>query len=156
MSKLLRSVNSLCFGIICWSLWKVRNARLFSANNESANNDSAKIVVCSTVSWAGDVSATQQHDDRTLGFRHAWRVAEIAWETGPIGWVTINTDGAVDLASGTIAAGGLIRNEHGHCFAAFSMNIGKCSIARAELRGVVAGLNSVSDHGLRRVEIQVY
>ncbi|CAN1126072.1 hypothetical protein LINPERHAP2_LOCUS3215 [Linum perenne] len=36
------------------------------------------------------------------------------------------------------------------------MNIGKCSIARAELRGVVAGLNSVSDHGLRRVEIQVY
>ncbi|CAN1156102.1 Putative ribonuclease H protein At1g65750, partial [Linum perenne] len=80
---------------------------------------------------------------------------DIAWESGPSGWSTINTDGAFDRISGRAAAGGLIRNELGHCAAAFTMNIGCCTIMRAELRGAIAGLRCVWDLGLRKVELQV-
>ncbi|CAN1189728.1 hypothetical protein LINPERHAP2_LOCUS40075 [Linum perenne] len=38
------------------------------------------------------------------------------------------------------AAGGLIRSNDGRCLLAFCTNLGKCSIMRAELRGVIAGL----------------
>ncbi|CAN1182678.1 Putative ribonuclease H protein At1g65750 [Linum perenne] len=35
------------------------------------------------------------------------------------------------------------------------MNIGYCSITRAELRGAVTGLRTAWDHGYRKVELQV-
>ncbi|CAN1133384.1 Putative ribonuclease H protein At1g65750 [Linum perenne] len=69
--------------------------------------------------------------------------------------MTMNTDGAVDPMSGRATAGGLIRDEAGHCVAAFTMNIGCCSITRAELRGAVMGLRTAWDLGFRKVELQV-
>ncbi|CAN1147579.1 Putative ribonuclease H protein At1g65750 [Linum perenne] len=69
--------------------------------------------------------------------------------------MTVNTDGTVDPISGRAAAGGLIRNAAGHCVSAFSMNIGCCSITRAELRGAITGLRTAWDLGFRKVEVQV-
>ncbi|CAN1249087.1 Putative ribonuclease H protein At1g65750 [Linum perenne] len=70
---------------------------------------------------------------------------QISWEPAPPEWVTLNSDGSVLSESGQAAAGGLIRNSQGRCLAAFSMNLGKCSITRAELRGAVSGLQE-SNH----------
>ncbi|CAN1824281.1 Putative ribonuclease H protein At1g65750 [Linum perenne] len=128
IGQLLKSEKSLCFGIVCWFLWKERNARAFSGSTVSARS-----VAVGVSKWTDVVSEAQQRD----------------------GWFTINTDGAVENRSGNAAAGGLIRNEHGHCIAAFSMNIGKCSITRAELRGAIKGLNCAWEIGLRKVELQV-
>ncbi|CAN1128005.1 Putative ribonuclease H protein At1g65750 [Linum perenne] len=64
----------------------------------------------------------------------------IAWESGPPDWATVNTDGAVIQDSGRAAAGRLIRDSLGHCLTAFTMNIGRCSITRAELRAAIMGL----------------
>ncbi|CAN1194204.1 hypothetical protein LINPERHAP2_LOCUS42433 [Linum perenne] len=43
----------------------------------------------------------------------------------------------------------------GRCLAAFSMNLGICSITRAELRGVMTGLQIAWDRGFRRIIVQL-
>ncbi|CAN1815658.1 Putative ribonuclease H protein At1g65750 [Linum perenne] len=77
--------------------------------------------------------------------------AHIAWEPGPESWMVINSDGSVLQPSGHAGAGGLIRNEFGHCLAAYSMNLGRCSITRAELRGALYGLQKAWELGFRKV-----
>ncbi|CAN1122257.1 Putative ribonuclease H protein At1g65750 [Linum perenne] len=135
-----RSDNGLCFGIVCWYLWKERNARIFSDSTASA-----KSVAIRANSWTRVVSEAHQRDDRVLRTHQGRQVVEIAWDPGPPRWSTINTDGAVEQSSDKAASGGLIRNEHRYCIAAFSMNIGKCSITRAELRGAIAGPLGILD-----------
>ncbi|CAN1787383.1 Putative ribonuclease H protein At1g65750 [Linum perenne] len=70
-------------------------------------------------------------------------------------WVVLNTDGSVSAQSGRAAAGGLIRNEVGFCLSAFAINLGKCSITRAELRGAITGLEHAWEAGHRRVVVQM-
>ncbi|CAN1169907.1 Putative ribonuclease H protein At1g65750 [Linum perenne] len=88
-----------------------------------------------------------------------WRgtkeVVNIAWDPGPIGWVTVNTDGSVNPQTRKAAAGGLLRDANGRCFHAFTMNLGVCSITRAELRGAIRGLEIAWDNGFRHVELQI-
>ncbi|CAN1788050.1 Putative ribonuclease H protein At1g65750, partial [Linum perenne] len=79
----------------------------------------------------------------------------ISWEPAPPEWVTLNSDGSVISESGQAAAGGLIWDYQGHCIAAFSENLGSCSITRAELRGVVSGLQLAWDRGYRKVQLQI-
>ncbi|CAN1154206.1 Putative ribonuclease H protein At1g65750 [Linum perenne] len=64
----------------------------------------------------------------------------IDWDPGSEGWVTVNTDGSVVQSIGNTPTGGLIRDHLGRCFSAFSANLGRCSITRAELRGILHGL----------------
>ncbi|CAN1134462.1 Putative ribonuclease H protein At1g65750, partial [Linum perenne] len=64
-------------------------------------------------------------------------------------------DGSVISESGQAAAGGLIRDYQGHCLAAFSENLGICSITRAELRGAVSGLQLAWDRGYSKVQLQI-
>ncbi|CAN1264569.1 Putative ribonuclease H protein At1g65750 [Linum perenne] len=59
------------------------------------------------------------------------------------------------LTTGNAAAGGLLRTNLGRCIGAFSTNLGRCSITRAELRGIIGGLNLAWDAGARRVMVQV-
>ncbi|CAN1788455.1 Putative ribonuclease H protein At1g65750 [Linum perenne] len=150
LSHNVNSTNSLTFGIICWSLWKARNARIFSNNT-----DSTKSIGMRAGSWAGVVSNALKRNERLLGPRADRRTVEIAWDPGPSGWSTVNTDGAVDVSSGKAAAGGLIRDEFGYCLSAFTMNLSCCSITRAELRGALTGLRTAWERGFRKVELQV-
>ncbi|CAN1163863.1 hypothetical protein LINPERPRIM_LOCUS32845, partial [Linum perenne] len=53
--------------------------------------------------------------------------------------VVLNTDGFVHPNSGNAATGGLVRNELGFCLTTFSLSLGKCSIMRVELRGIISG-----------------
>ncbi|CAN1838287.1 Putative ribonuclease H protein At1g65750, partial [Linum perenne] len=57
-------------------------------------------------------------------------------------------------STGFATAGGLLRNHLGHCSAAFSANLGKCSITRADLRGILHGLDIAWSEGHRKVRIQ--
>ncbi|CAN1130920.1 Putative ribonuclease H protein At1g65750 [Linum perenne] len=77
----------------------------------------------------------------------------ISWEATPPEWVTLNFDGSVISESGQAVAGGLIRDYQGHYLAAFSENLGICSITRAELRGAVSGLQLAWDRGYRKVQL---
>ncbi|CAN1128680.1 Putative ribonuclease H protein At1g65750, partial [Linum perenne] len=79
------------------------------------------------------------------------RTAAIAWEPEPENWVTLNSDGSVDAQRDKASAGGLVRNSEGRCLLAFSMNLGTCSVTRAELRGVIEGLHKTWEAGFRNV-----
>ncbi|CAN1164599.1 Putative ribonuclease H protein At1g65750, partial [Linum perenne] len=80
---------------------------------------------------------------------------EIAWDLGPPGWVTLNTDDSVDSNRHGTTAGGLIRDDLGRCLLAFTMNLGNCSITRAELRGAIEGLRRAWRAGYMKVLLQL-
>ncbi|CAN1167702.1 Putative ribonuclease H protein At1g65750 [Linum perenne] len=79
----------------------------------------------------------------------------IRWEAAYEPWVTLNTDGSVIAATGQAATGGALRSSDGRLMDAFSSNLGKCSITRAEITGVVIGLERAWDLGVRDVAVQV-
>ncbi|CAN1165454.1 Putative ribonuclease H protein At1g65750 [Linum perenne] len=72
-------------------------------------------------------------------------------------WVfSANLQPHVGLAariSSNATAGGLIRDHLGHCFSAFSANLGRCSITRAELRGILHGLEFSWSYGYKKVRL---
>ncbi|CAN1810691.1 Putative ribonuclease H protein At1g65750 [Linum perenne] len=80
--------------------------------------------------------------------------ARQVWSSVEAGEVILNTDGSVDPSSGRAAAGGLIRDSLGRCTSAFALNLGSCSITRAEIRGILAGLIMAWDAGFRKVAVQ--
>ncbi|CAN1849019.1 Putative ribonuclease H protein At1g65750, partial [Linum perenne] len=105
--------------------------------------------------WARTIEEAWRRDARVSESSWERNSVAIAWELGPLEWVMVNTNGAVLLDSGKVVAGGLIRDAHSHCSAAFTINIGRCSITCAELRAVIMGLHIVWDNGWRKVELQV-
>ncbi|CAN1164273.1 Putative ribonuclease H protein At1g65750 [Linum perenne] len=82
-------------------------------------------------------------------------MVDVAWDPGPEDWVTCNSDGSADPATGKAAAGGLVRDANGKCLLAFTMNTGNCSVTRAELRGAVEGLRRSWNAGFRKVILQL-
>ncbi|CAN1133907.1 Putative ribonuclease H protein At1g65750 [Linum perenne] len=74
---------------------------------------------------------------------------------GPPEWYTLNSDGSVQGARGKAAAGGLIRDSEGRCLDAYTVNLGICSITRAEIRGAIEGIRRAWRAGYRRLEVQL-
>ncbi|CAN1149389.1 Putative ribonuclease H protein At1g65750, partial [Linum perenne] len=79
------------------------------------------------------------------------RETEIAWDPGPPGWVILNTDGSVNPSRAEATPGGLLTDEFGRCLLAYTINLGNCSITRAELRGAIECLKRTWDAGFRQV-----
>ncbi|CAN1192031.1 Putative ribonuclease H protein At1g65750, partial [Linum perenne] len=52
------------------------------------------------------------------------------------------------------AAGGIIRDCGGNYVSSYAINLGSCSIMRAELRGIIEGMKIAWDKGIRRLCIQ--
>ncbi|CAN1791846.1 Putative ribonuclease H protein At1g65750 [Linum perenne] len=126
----LNSDRGLLFGIVCWFIWKMRNERIFSNSRSTATS-----VAFRALNWCRVVTEAEERSVQNISIGRGRRTAEIAWEPGPEDWVTLNSDGSVDAQRGKAAAGGLVRNSEGRCLLAFSMNLGTCSVTRAELRG---------------------
>ncbi|CAN1813880.1 Putative ribonuclease H protein At1g65750, partial [Linum perenne] len=74
---------------------------------------------------------------------------------GPHDWVTLNTDGSVRGPQGRAAAGGLFRNSSGNCLHAYTVNLGICSITRAEICGALEGIRRAWEAGYRKFEVQM-
>ncbi|CAN1784065.1 Putative ribonuclease H protein At1g65750 [Linum perenne] len=142
--------NSLLFGLVCWCLWKARNDRVFS--------DSAELLILAAARTRAWVEIVKGAMERSAEFGNAnirQVVTPIAWDPGPPGWIVLNSDGSVLQPSSKAAAGGLIRDDMGRCSAAYSLNFGICSITRAELRGLLFGLQLAWERGHRRVTAQL-
>ncbi|CAN1181659.1 Putative ribonuclease H protein At1g65750 [Linum perenne] len=93
---------------------------------------------------------------KSISVNHNTRLqVEIAWRPGLGGAVTLNSDGSVDRARGKATAGGLIRNAEGRCVLAYTMNLGTCSITRAEMRGAIEGMHRAWEAGFRNVVLQL-
>ncbi|CAN1760424.1 Putative ribonuclease H protein At1g65750 [Linum perenne] len=94
-------------------------------------------------------------NERIFAGQRKERQIAVAWKAGPPGWIVINSDGSVLGNRGGAAVGGLLRNEDGQCVEAFAMNLGICSITRAEIRGAIEGIRRAWSGGYRKVEVQM-
>ncbi|CAL1353889.1 unnamed protein product [Linum trigynum] len=141
----------LSFGLICLSLWKTRNDRVFSNKTVTTEAFLQRIRA-----WINVVRTALDKDGLvhmpTLPTRTE---AEISWKPPPPEWVTLNSDGSVLHDTGQAAAGGLLRDHTRRCLAAFACNLGYCSITQAELRGAVEGLQLAWTLGYRRVRVEL-
>ncbi|CAN1824417.1 Putative ribonuclease H protein At1g65750 [Linum perenne] len=149
LSKGLSHQKSLIFGIGCWYLWKARNEWVFSAKSQSHVDLAARIL-----NWKHTVDLAQPRDNILGSQPLPRRTVATEWDPGPEGWVTVNTDGSVVQPSGNASASGLIRDHLGHCSLAFSANLGRCSITRAELRDILHGLEFSWSSGHKKVRLQ--
>ncbi|CAN1766325.1 Putative ribonuclease H protein At1g65750, partial [Linum perenne] len=78
----------------------------------------------------------------------------IGWRPADQGWFTLNSDGSLYSHGNRAAAGGLIRDCEGKLVTAFAINLGSCSIMRAEIRGIVEGMRLAWERGIRKLSIQ--
>ncbi|CAN1313847.1 Putative ribonuclease H protein At1g65750 [Linum perenne] len=126
-------------------MWKSRNDLVFNGINASVQSIAYRIT-----SWVKVVEDELSRDHR-LDSLVGHELREVRWDPGPDDWLIINTDGSVRHPSGEVAAGGLVRNNSGFCLLVFTANLGICSITRAELRGILLGLNLAWDAGFKKI-----
>ncbi|CAN1293344.1 Putative ribonuclease H protein At1g65750 [Linum perenne] len=79
---------------------------------------------------------------------------EVSWMAAPAPGFTLNMDGSVRLSEQRAVAGGCLRDANGKVADAFASNLGYCSITRAEISGIVIGLERAWEAGVRKVEVQ--
>ncbi|CAN1120872.1 hypothetical protein LINPERPRIM_LOCUS989 [Linum perenne] len=132
--QILSHDKSLHIGIGCWFFWKARNEWLFAGNKQSAAS-----LVHRIESWVLQVTSANLQQDAIGDKRPKHVQKDIAWDPGEAGWVILNTDGSVYPEDGSVAAGGLLGNGDGCCLLAFCANLGKASIMKGGLRGVIEG-----------------
>ncbi|CAN1195863.1 Putative ribonuclease H protein At1g65750 [Linum perenne] len=150
LSFLLNHEKNILLATTVWFLWKERHARIFSGSKVTASSTTIRIN-----NWSNIVMETMNRE-LILGNSTSLRMnCNVAWDPGPADWITVNTDGVVNLQTGKAAAGGLIRDEFGHCLKTFALNLGACSMTRAKMRGAIAGLYFAWDLGFHRIQLQM-
>ncbi|CAN1831535.1 Putative ribonuclease H protein At1g65750 [Linum perenne] len=80
-------------------------------------------------------------------------VVNICWNPANNPWITLNTDGSLN-SDGHAGAGGVLRTSEARVVRAFSTNLGRCSITRAEIRGIIEGMQLAWNLGIRKLAIQ--
>ncbi|CAN1786764.1 Putative ribonuclease H protein At1g65750 [Linum perenne] len=100
-----------------------------------------------------NIDRSDEQEKWTSVWKWVGRLTDIAWQAGPLGGVTLNSDGSV--LRGKAAARGLLRDSDGRCLAAYAMNLGSCTITRAEIRGALEGIKWAWEAGYRKLEVQL-
>ncbi|CAN1849714.1 Putative ribonuclease H protein At1g65750 [Linum perenne] len=91
ISHYLKAKQSLTFGVACWQIWKARNERLFTALNLPAASIAGRIL-----HWSNWMESAHERDRNLDVASTTRRDCLLAWEPGPEGWWTLNSDGSVD------------------------------------------------------------
>ncbi|CAH9053278.1 unnamed protein product [Cuscuta europaea] len=143
------SSNSLIFGVACWSLWKARNEVIFT--DICTTPESLAQRIRHFVESIEEALILEQSTHTCLPTK---MMVDVSWPLPP-SWVALNSDRSVIPQTRRAAAGGLFRDSDGRCLAAYSMNLGICSITRAEMRDVVQGLHFAWEFGYRQVRVQL-
>ncbi|CAN1809758.1 Putative ribonuclease H protein At1g65750 [Linum perenne] len=146
----LQKEKGLLFGITAWTIWKSRNDRVFANTTAGVTQ-----IAFRSSNWTETTRDALNRNARVFGDRRLRQLVDVHWDPGPDDGVTLNTDGSFNPALNKASAGGIIRSSDGRGVVAFTMNLGQCSITRAEIRGALAGLDLAWEYGFRRVELQI-
>ncbi|CAN1279046.1 Putative ribonuclease H protein At1g65750, partial [Linum perenne] len=122
----------LIFGITCWFLWRTRNERLFAGGT-----DSSSVTATRCAHWEAKVREAMRVEASVMTETSPPRLIHVKWQAGPEGWITVNSDGSILGPRGQAATGGVLRQSNGRAICAYAVNLGVCSITRAEIRGAL-------------------
>ncbi|CAN1334217.1 Putative ribonuclease H protein At1g65750 [Linum perenne] len=150
IAKELRKERGLLFGITAWTIWKSRNERVFSNATAGVTQ-----IALRSANWTESIRDALDRNARVFRDRRVRQLVDVSWDPGPDDGVTMNTDGSFNPSLNKASVGGIIRASDGRGLIAFTMNLGQCSITRAEIRGAIAGLELAWEYGFRRVELQI-
>ena len=81
-------------------------------------------------------------------------LVQVQWTPPPKLWIKINTDRSILSNTMEASCGGIIRNHEGKFLAAWSVNLGSCTITMAELWGIFWGLFISYNMGHRNVILE--
>ncbi|XP_061347266.1 uncharacterized protein LOC133292825 [Gastrolobium bilobum] len=136
------------FFVICWKNWKWRNELVHGSAFPCLNV--RKRIICSS---ARDINNALASAQERLPVKFSMKM-DITWQYPTDGSVIINIDGAVRGNPGLAACGGLIRNSQGRWLGGFAYKLGICSSFKAELWGVLRGLELAWNEGFRNIIIE--
>lgn len=137
----------LIFGVTCWFLWKARNVYVFQEEMQEGIEVAARI--CAFV----DAFSRLPSSNNLVFSEGKWGM--VCWNCLQARWFKLNSDGSVRGIQFQASAGGVIRDFNGKWLVGYAHRIGSCSIAKAELWGLLDGLNIAWDRGFRRVEVEL-
>ncbi|KAK4273715.1 hypothetical protein QN277_017054 [Acacia crassicarpa] len=138
------------FAITCWWLWRRRNSTIFE------NKKISNLTVLSSVMATRCCLNEARDRFRVMnGLERTTATAGALWKSPPPGWVKLNTDGAFSPLSPGIAAGGIVRDEHGAFLRAFCFKGAEGSNLTAELWGCLLGLKLAWDMGCKCLVLEV-
>ncbi|CAN1848778.1 Putative ribonuclease H protein At1g65750 [Linum perenne] len=138
-------------GITSWLLWKARNEAIFE--KVFVTSDQLRLRVLHWIAGVRETMKAQLLNLSNVVVRS--RDTLISWIPPPDDWFKINTDGSVTQPHSSAAAGGVIRDCQGRSVAAFTANLGSCSIMRAELRAAELGLAHAWELGAKKVILEL-
>ncbi|CAN1123634.1 Putative ribonuclease H protein At1g65750 [Linum perenne] len=150
----ISNVGNAClnptFGVAAWLIWKRRNKSIFENVVESTAEVCNQVkfwVLLLSSSWkAGQLGREAPGSARQTQL--------IGWRPADEGWFTLDSDGSLYVQNSRAAAGGLIRDSGGNLISSYVINLGSCSIMRAELRGIIEGMKIAWGKGVRRLCVQ--
>lgn len=93
-------------------------------------------------------------DANDIGSGKENKYIPIIWLCPSEGWVKLNVDGSCDKDSGTITAGGVLRNHLKGWVTGFVLNKDVGSVLEAELWGLFEGLSLAWSSGFRCVSVE--
>jgi ribonuclease HI len=79
----------------------------------------------------------------------------ISWHAPPMGWYTLNTDGAAKISDSKAGCGGIVRNDTGNWVEGFAKALGDTTAYMAELWGVFEGLKLAKRRGVTKLDLRI-
>ncbi|KAI5352205.1 hypothetical protein L3X38_005096 [Prunus dulcis] len=134
------------FGVICWHLWKWRNDFIFN-NKDDLPFNPRELILSATKEWIKASTNNQLGGDKIQ--------VSLAWTPPENGVLKLNVDGSLMKSSGSIGAGGVIRDHLGNWIGGFAVNLGKGQILEAELWGLFFGLKLAITRGIMDIIVEM-
>ncbi|CAL1381562.1 unnamed protein product [Linum trigynum] len=109
-------VDSSLFAVLCWKLWKNRNKWVF---DEVLAPTSLLARQAEEMKQQCHLALNKVQEAMGSGGERSSRL--VSWERPSPGWIALNTDGSVILASGSATLGGVLRDSEDRFMRAFSI-----------------------------------
>ncbi|KAK9019570.1 hypothetical protein V6N11_054088 [Hibiscus sabdariffa] len=137
---------NVCFSIYCWLLWKSRCSKVLDVDHverESILERGNRLVDDCGIAFG----VQQQRLPTETSYTQQWGGSRR-------GWIMGNVDAAVNPSDGSVAVGGVFRDDSGFWLSGFSRRIGRCSVLIVELLAVRDGLRHAWELGFRYIELE--
>ena len=143
-----------CFAVVVWWLWRWRNLVVFGRQQDIPVDTGSFLQNRFTEAWQafyGEGNSSLQSLLQHQGRQEVY----IRWQAPPIGWFTINTDGAAKGSPGPSGGGGVLRDNRGMFLRGFAANFGMGSAFKAELLAAEIGLEMAVQLGIQKIILQM-